>query len=278
MPDAAPAYRPIAEHLPGIYQEDPDSYEQVSGFLALVDSLYRAYLGELEDLLTWLSPEARRVAPPGLRADSDAASAVGDGTAADRGAVGEVFAELASWFAYEFPPSWSTGVAENDRDREREFLLRVARLWRDRGTPTGFYSWLCFYFYFGVTDPELPFLLEHFKYRSTTPGEHVEDDDPDAHRVTVLVPQAGQFSDYRRRRELLQFVGREAPAHLWVRVCWVPTGFKLDVTNTTDVRAVLDKLAGFTAYADGLHLTDPDTATVMDRLGEGLLPGGGTTT
>jgi hypothetical protein len=275
--DAARAYRPIVEHLPAIYQEDPDSYEQVTGFLALVDHLYRAYLAELEDLSAWLSPEARRVWPPGLALDADAETIVGDGTPAARGAVGTVFSELASWFAYSFPPSWSSNDAEADRDLEREFLLRVPRLWRRRGTPTGFYSWLCFYF--ALEEPERPFLIEHFKYRSTPlPGAAPTDDDDDAHLVTLLVPRTTKFDDYRRRRELLQFIAREAPAHLFVRLCWVAPTFTLDLTKKQDVRAVLDTLAGFVPLSDGLHLNDVPLATVLDRLGEGLLPGGGRTT
>jgi hypothetical protein len=277
VPETAPAYRPIAEHLPAIYQEDAASYEQVSGFLALVDDLYRSYLGELESLAAWLSPEARNVWPPGTPYDANSAALVGDGTPSSRGAVGTLLAELASWFAYSFPPSWSTRDADADRDREREFLLRVSRLWRRRGTPTGFYSWLCFYF--ALEEAERPFLVEHFKYRKTPlPGQAPADEDPDAHVVTLLVPRTPKFDDYRRRRELHQFVSREAPAHLLMRLCWVPPGFTLDTTKKTDVRAVLDTLAGFTPLSDGLHLTDVPQATVLDRLGEGLLPGGGRTT
>jgi hypothetical protein len=275
MASTAPEYRPIAEHLPAIYQEDPDSWEQVQGFLGLVDDLYRTYLGALDDLTTWLSPEARNVQPPGVASPDNPVAA-----------YKAVFAELADWFAYAFPPSWSTGG--DDLDRQRAFLLRVARLWRRRGTPGGFYTWFCFYF-FGLSMPardDLPIMLEHFKYRAandnsgaTKPNPNSPKPDPSAHRVTLLVPRTAAFDDYSRRREVVQFVAREAPAHLLFRVCWVPPGYKLSLTNTAAVRKVLASLVGYVTYDDGIHLYEPPaTAKAGDRLDEGLLPGAGKTT
>lgn len=269
MPEASAGYRPIAEHLPAIYQEDADSWEQVQGFLGLLDDVYRSYLGALGDLTTLLSPEARLVQPPGVDAGQDP-------TDAYRAA----FAELADWFAWAFPASWASGDDDTDLARQREFLLRVARLWRRRGTPSGFYSWFCFYF----QPSELPILLEHFKYRppnddsgSAKPDPNVPDEY--AHRVTLLVPRTSDFDDYRRRREVVQFVAREAPAHLLFRVCWVPSGFSITLTSTAVVRNLLTTLAGYVAYDDGIHLDQPPAqATVLDRLGSGQLPGGGTTT
>jgi hypothetical protein len=268
---AAPEYRPIAEHLPAIYQEDPASWEQVQGFLGLVDALYRAYLASLDDLTTWLSPEARTVQPPGVAPQDDPV-----------GAYRAVFAELADWFAYAFPPSWASGDADADLDRQREFLLRVARFWRRRGTPSGFYSWFCFYFGLSPASPDdLPILIEHFKYRppSDTSGQQKPDPlvpDPYAHRVTLLVRRTTTFDDYRRRREVVQFVSREAPAHLLFRVCWVPPGYTLDLTKTAAVRTVLESLAGYVTYDDGIHLDEPPAvAKAGDRLGQGQLPGGG---
>lgn len=266
MADAPFGYRPIAEHLPAIYQEDADSWEQVQGFLGLLDELYRGYLGALDDVTTLLSPEARLVQPPGVEP-------AGDPVPAYRA----VFAELADWFAFAFPPSWATGDDDDDLDRQRAFLLRVARLWRRRGTPAGFYAWLRFYFDFAT----LPILIEHFKYRPNgdTSGAAPGGTDDYAHRVTLLVHRTTQFDDYRRRREIVQFVSREAPAHLLFRVCWVGPEYTLDLTDKNAVRDVLTKLVGYVAYEDGLHLYEPpDAPGVGSRLGQGLLPGGGKTT
>jgi hypothetical protein len=276
MASAAPEYRPIAEHLPAIYQEDAASWEQVRGFLGLVDALYRSYLGALEDLTTWLSPDARTVQPPGIAPQDDPVAE-----------YMAVYAELADWFAYAFPPSWATGDADADLDRRRAFLLRVARLWRRRGTPGGFYAWFGFYF-FGLTVPahdDRPIMIEHFKYRAandtsgaTKPDPNAPIPDPAAHQVTLLVPRTTAFDDYRRRREVVQFVAREAPAHLLFRVCWVPPGYALSLTNTAAVRKVLASLVSYVTYDDGIHLDEPPgTAKAVDRLGEGLLPGAGTT-
>lgn len=270
MPEAPAGYRPIAEHLPAIYQEDADSWQQVQGFLGLLDDLYRDYLGALDDLTTFLSPEARLVQPPGVAPQADP-------TRAYTG----VFAELADWFAFAFPASWSAGLkADELLDRQREFLLRVSRFWRRRGTPSGFYSWFCFYF----QPKERPFLIEHFKYRPPNDPSGTDPPDPSApdeyaHRVTLLVPRTKDFDDYRRRREVVQFVAHDAPAHLLVRVCWVPPEFEIALTSTAKVRALLDTLAGYVAYDDGIHLDQsPGTATALERLGQGQLPGGGTTT
>ena len=72
MPDRTPLYRQVAEHLPGVYQEDADSWAQIAGYLAPVDALLRAYVAQLEDVTTWLSPDARSMQPPGLPAGAPA--------------------------------------------------------------------------------------------------------------------------------------------------------------------------------------------------------------
>ena len=187
------SYRPIAEHLPGVYQGDAASFAQVRGYTQLVDALYRAYLAQLDDLTTWLSPDARDVWPPGLQPSAPMEAVYA--------AYGDVFNEVARWFAFRFPESWNLTDEEDELDRERHFLLRVPRFWRRRGTPRGFVAWFCFYFKL-FTRPERPQLLEHFKYRPAddTSGTTAGDEDPYAHRVTLLVPRSGEFRTVSRRR------------------------------------------------------------------------------
>lgn len=265
---AAPAYRPIADHLPAVYQEDAQSYGQVRGYLGLLDDLSRAYLAQLDDFLTWLSPEARTVHPPGL----DPAGAI----SWTYEAYGALFDELADWFAFRFPGSWKLEDEEAELDRERDFLLRVARLWRARGTPRGFYAWFCFYF--ELRDPnEQPFLVEHFKYREEGDISGAAPNDPDesAHRGTLFVPITA-FRDHRRRLEAAEVVARSAPAHLLFRVCWVPEGFDLNLTKPAEVREVLRLIADFVPLEDGIHLAEEqDEPRSIDHLGLGALPGQG---
>ena len=283
MPEHVALYRPSVEALPAVYQDDPVSYEQVTGFLSFVDDLLRAYLAALEDVTAWLGPEALGVRPPGLSS----------GLAAEPGveqehpevvAVREVFAELAGWFAFTTPRSWEQldpGGApdpEATLDRQREFLLRAARIWRERGTPRGFLAWLCFWFEL-EEDDEVPLLLEHFKYRDdhTIGSEGDTREDPFAHRVSLLVP-LGAFGTYERRREVVQFVARHAPAHLVVRVCWVAQGFEGPALgDEAAVRELLRTISNFVEEDDGVHLgkCPLDQAGPRDRLGQGVLPGGG---
>ena len=273
MAERAPDHRTIASQLPAIYEEDPGSHAQVAGYLGLFDDLDRAYLAQLDDLTTWLSPEAQSVQPPGL--------AAGEETGPAHEAA---FAELADWFAFRFPGSWRAIAADEPslRERQRQFLLRAARLWRRRGTPRGFHAWFCFYFDLsppasGNAVDTRPILIEHFRYR---PPSVPAEDDPYALRVTMLVPLTGNFREYRRRREAQRFVSEHAPAHLVTRLCWVVEGFEkgppaFDLQNVTDVRSVLERIASFVPLDDGIHLEkageDPDP---LDLLG-GALPGAG---
>jgi hypothetical protein len=277
MPDLASAYRTTASHLPAIYQEDAASWRQVNDYLSLTDEVVRSLITELDELGTWLSPRARQVAVPGVGHGSGSSDAIERLLAlAD---------ELAGWFAYEFPASWrDPDDPDAELDRKFDFLLRVARLWRRRGTPTGFYSWLCVRF--GIGPAERPIMIEHFKYRSDDPGADPDDEDAAAHRVTLLVPvptsgpgAAGTlFGDYRRRRELLEFVERNAPAHLLFRVCWIaaddPRYEDYDPTGVTEVRELLETIATYTSADDGIHLEhDPPSGSPLNRIDLGNLPG-----
>jgi hypothetical protein len=265
------AYTPIAAHLPGAYQQDADSYEQVSGYLGLVDELLRGAAAQLDDLLLWLSPDMRSLRPPGLAPDAQ---------------VGEIYAryraladELASWFGYRFPGSWERrDDPDAELNRKRAFLQRAARLWRRRGTPRGFYAWLVFAF--DLWDPQArPIMIEHFRYRDDDSAGAAEGDEDDfAHRVTLLVPLGDRFPDMRRRRELADWVERQAPAHLQVRVCWLApgdpryTGF--DPTKPDDVRTLLRTIASYTPLEEGIHLEAPPIeGRAQDSLGLATLPG-----
>lgn len=275
MPERPPIYRPVAEHLPAVYQEEPASWEQLTGYLSALDTLLRAYVAQLEDVTTWLSPNARDVQPPGLPPGAPAA---------DRHRA--VFAELASWFAWEFPQSWRVGRdVESQLDRERAFLLRAARLWRRRGTPQGFVDWFCFAFGIeapvGTEDDDRPLLIEHFKHRPTgDPSGRDEDEDDDADqyalRVTLLVPRTAAFDDYRRRREAVEFVERWLPAHIHGSVCWVLPGEDWRPTSSAEMRELLEELAGYTPEEDGIHVRGEGVDPIPpNRLGQGRLPGTG---
>jgi hypothetical protein len=181
MPEPGSVYLPLAAHLPAVYQEDADSWEQVTEYLGLVDELLRGLLVELDEAGTWLGPEFRTVAVPGLPADAAPDAIV------ERWF--ELVDELAAWFGFAFPDSWHVaGDPDAELDRKRTFLLRAAQIWRRRGTPNGFYAWLVFWF---ALAPPLPIMIEHFKYRSADPGAALADarggDQAPQRRVAVLV-------------------------------------------------------------------------------------------
>jgi hypothetical protein len=264
------AYTPIAADLPAVYREDADSFAQLDSFLGLVDELHRAYLDRLGELGAWLSP-AGSAWPPGL-----GLTAGGDAVLAR---YEELYDELASWFGYAFPGSWPTeavGVASR-----RDLLLRVARLWRRRGTPRGLLDWFCSYF--GLTEEaQRPELVEHFAYADPATGEA---DGCDAGlRATLLVPAGPPFRDRARRGEARQFVDRFAPSHVLVRVCWVRPGSRLprpDRPNDpatwedhrAEVRRRLRSVVDHTEHAGAMHLDEcRSDRPVEDRLGTGRLP------
>jgi hypothetical protein len=268
--ERAPRHRPVAEHLPAVYQGDADSWAQVRGYLGLVDALDRAALAEIEDLPLWLSPDARKLHPPGLR----------PGAGPD-----EVYArylalagELADWFGFTYPESWSVpGDRERELDRKLEFCRRAARLWRRRGTPRGFYAWLCFWFELDDRD-DRPALIEHYKIRVSA-----TDPDEGARTITLLVPRGDAFERYERRRELVRFVDRHAPAHLVVRVCWIhpqdlanryPAPTDSAAVKRTKLRTLVETVGDYTPEEDGIHLElSPFPDRPLDRLGHGTLPG-----
>jgi hypothetical protein len=274
VPEHAPLYRPVAAHLPAIYQEDAESWAQVTGYLGLLDELFRAYAAQVEDVTTWLSPAGVRQPAPGRA----------PGTTAE---VEELLDELADWFAFRFPASWDPAPGAPDAEvaaalaRRRDFVLRAARFWRRRGTPQGLVAWLSFLFALD-TVADRPIVLEHFKYRPAgdTTGSAEGDDDPYALRLSVLVPRTAAFDDYRRRRELVEAVERWAPAHLMTRVCWfdpdrltATDDTRIDPADVARTRALLADIRDFIPEADGIHLHDPDVAPAAgDRLGHGRLP------
>ncbi len=217
-------YTPLVEDLPPIYRRDRVSYDQLAGYLGLVDDLQRGYIERLDEITSWLSPQALDVWPAGVPLDAGA----------DRllTAYREAFDELAGWFAYVFPGSWNDEY--HGLDKKRRFLQRVARLWRRRGSPRGFVDWVSFAF--DIADEHRPMLFEHFKY-GEDPGSPAK---PPWLRATLLVRSSDpvtnpapagqpaavtnsteQFQHFARRRELVEFVEASAPAHVDVRVCWV---------------------------------------------------------
>lgn len=270
---ASPDYLPLAFDLPEVYQEDGRSFAQVDSYLGLADELAREYLERLDELGTWLSPLAPELWPPGLLLDA--------GEDAVRDAYLAVFDELARWFAFRFPASWTrdgAGIA-----KRRTFLAKAARLWRRRGTPRGFLDWFCLAF--DVAPIDRPYLLEHFKFGPPAPGEPGE---APWLRATLFVPSTDQFSDFSRRREAISFANHYTPAHVLMRVCWVRPDFTLDpvpgpgATATavaayrTRIRELLCSLVSFVDHANAIRIWECiDEGRPIDRLGVGRLPGGG---
>jgi len=202
----SPDFTRTAATLPALYHEDLASYEQLDGYLGIADALHEAMLELLEDLEFAVGPDAA------LRWPTDVPLDVGaDALLAELSAR---YDALAGWFAYETPGSW--GTAEQGVATRRLFLSKAARLWRRRGTPSGFIDWFCVYF--GITEPdERPYLLEHFK----VPGGTF---DAEPFTGTLFVPNSEPFEDYRRRLEAAQFTRWYAPAHVALRVCYVSVG------------------------------------------------------
>jgi hypothetical protein len=255
--------------------EDPASFAQLESYLGLADDLNRAYIQRLDELATWLSPDAVSVWPPDRPFDAG-------GDAILRRYLA-VYDELARWFAFTFPPSW--GTAAGSLARRRDFLNRAARLWRRRGTPRGFVDW--FVFWFGIAEADRPFLVEHFKFGQPTGAAGETGPEPWL-RATLFVPSTAQFSDFNRRREAIAVAERYAPAHVHLRVCWVKPGWNLDpvpgagastdeiATFRNRVNDVLCSLVSFVDHANGIHIWECiDEGRPVDRLNVGQLPGGG---
>jgi len=272
-------YTPVARHLPAVFGADPQSLDQLDGFLAMVDELHRAYLDRLEEVPQWLSPAAAAW-PPGAGLDAGADAVLGR--------VVEVYDALAGWFAFTVPASWGADAA--GIERRRAFLARAARIWRRRGTPRGFLAWFCLYF--GIDQPvarpeDRPVLLEHFKFGRPVGAGDEQGPDPGL-RATLLVPVIEAFGDYLRRQEVVDFVGRYAPSHVLIRVCWVAPGFRTalgllptpdpaDAAATEDyrrrVRRLLCSMVDVIDHGSALHLGDCiDEGRSIDRLDVGRLP------
>ncbi|MFF0204623.1 hypothetical protein [Streptomyces sp. NPDC005017] len=276
----AAEYTTIATHLPGVFAADRESFEQIEGFLALVDDLNRAYLDRLAELPLWYSP-AGAAWPPGLPADAG-----GDALLTR---ISELYDELADWYGFVFPGTWRDAQGLT---RKREFLEKAARLWRRRGTPRGFLDWFCLWF--GLSEPsQRPLLVEHFKYATAGERAGTPHTDTDGRRrplpwlrATLFVPVSAAFPDAAARTEASLVVERYAPAHVLTRLCWVPDGFVLerrqgpgaDDPETEEefrerVRGLLCGLVDLTEHKDGLRLGSCiDEGAAADRLDVGRLP------
>lgn len=273
---ASADYTRLALHLPAVYQDDVASFAQIDAYLGLVDELNHAYVERLEDLALTLGPDAALRWPTDVPLDAG-----GDAVVA---AYLGLYDEVATWGGFRFPASWSED--EDGVLLRRQLLARMARLWRRRGTPRGFLDWFCLAF--GIAPDRRPYLLEHFK----VPGPQIEDPELTG---TLFVPSTAQFSDYRRRREAVEFVGWYAPAHVALRVCWtrpdfVPPApppvpaepmsaatrsqFESDVDDyRADLRALLCSITSFIDHANGIRIWECiDEGRPIDRLDVGHLP------
>lgn len=234
-------YRPLSEGLPAVYQDDQESFAQLDSFLGLVDELNRAHLRRAADLRTWLSPDAPTLRPPSFVTDDVDAAAVGVAHA-------EVLDAIAQWFAFRFPSGWPT--MPDFVTRRASMLRELARLWRERATPSGFVDFIALFF--GLAPTERPLLVEHFTV-AEEPGElAAQPPDRPPHPVadpwltaTLFVPcypagelkpadPEGLFARHESRRELIAIVDRYSPAHVDVRVCWVAPDFAAQTLRPPD--------------------------------------------
>lgn len=276
----SPDHTRLAAQLPAVYHDDAASFAQVDAFLGLADELSHAIVERLEDLMMTLGPDAVLRWPTDLPYDA--------GTDALLASYFATYDEVASWASFTFPSSWDkdqSGLA-----RRREFLARSARLWRRRGTPRGFLSW--FALYFGVAATDRPHLLEHFK----APGLAVTGE---PYTATLFIPSTPQFTEWGRREEASEFVRRYAPAHVAMRVCFVPTDMFTTLavfaapptlpdnptnaqvaayaaqiaTKQADLNALLCSVVSVVSHDSGIHVYECiDEGRTIDRLGVGLLP------
>lgn len=291
-----PLYTPLVDDLPPIYRRDQESFDQLAGYLGLVDDLQRAYIERLDEISSWLSPHALDVWPAGLPLDAG-----NDRLLADYRAV---FDQLASWFSFVFPGSWND---EHDGlDKKRRFLQRAARLCRRRGAPNGFLDWVSFAF--DIIDVHRPLLFEHFKYGydPASPAEPpwlratlvIRSGDPITNPPPVGEPAEAtnstqQWQHFARRRELVEFVEATAPSHIHVRVCWVnvdrlpvilPADLAPPFTDArvrayqAQIRELLCSLGDDIPHALGVDALEcAQTGAPKDRLGIAKLPSAGRT-
>ena len=276
----SPDYTRLAQQLPALYQEDAPSFAQVDAFLGLADELDHAHLERLEDLALAASPDAMLRWPAELPLDAG-----GDAVLAS---YAEAYDVVAGWLGFVFPPGWA--ATEPGLAKRRTVLAAMTRLWRRRGTPRGFLDWFCRYFDAPAT--ARPLLVEHFK----APGGQLV---AEPYTATLFVPSTTDFEEFRRRREAVEFVNWYAPAHVWIRVCFVstrlfkeigilasppvlsqkPTEQDLKVyadavaTHQKDLNALLCSVVSVVSHANGVHVYECiDEGRGLDRLDMGLLP------
>ncbi len=227
----SPDYTRLASQLPALYQDDAASFAQVDAYLELADDLNRAYVERLEDLAFAVGPDAALRWPTDLPLDAGADALLGSYL--------ETYDAVGEWMAYMFPSSW--GADEAGVIARRRFLAKAARLWRRRGTPRGFVDWFCVYF--GLEqEASKPFLLEHFKAAGALYT-------PNAFTATLYVPNTAPFGEHRRRLEASDFVHWYAPAHVDMRICYVPVD-RFDAFLPFTAPAVLDDDATLSAIED----------------------------
>jgi hypothetical protein len=153
-------------------------------------------------------------------------------------------------------------------------------------TPRGFLDWLCLAFDI-ESEAERPFLVEHFKIGPPVDADGDAGSDPGL-RATLFVPSVERFLDFSLRREVVEFVERNAPAHVLMRVCWVEPGFTLGTVPgpgatgeeiekyRARVQRLLCSLVSLVDHQHGLHIWSCiDEGRDIDRLGTARLPGGG---
>jgi hypothetical protein len=276
-----------AASLPPVYQEHLESFGQVDAYLGLADELARVQVEALDDLGALLGPDASLRWPGQLPATA--------GPAALAAALTERYDSVARWVAFEFPGAWATDL--RGLTTRRTFLAKATRLWRRRGTPRGFIDWCCLYF--GLHDQdreERPVLVEHYKIAG--PGFT-----PEPFTATLFVPLSPAVATNAQRVAVAEFVRWYSPAHLAIRVCFVPADvfdtfrvfadpamlagdspaavatYEADLrAQATLLRELMCTTVSAVSHADGIHLygcppdRPPVTERDIDHLGIGALP------
>ncbi|HMR48211.1 MAG TPA: phage tail protein [Arachnia sp.] len=192
-------------HLPATFSQDPQSRDFLDRFLAYFDTVFaeisRAHheVGRLFD-------------PAAVPADA-------------------WLDWLGSWFDLRFPAEW-------DIASRRELVAAATDIARARGTRAGLQRMLRWHL--GLTEP-WPIVIEHFHLGPDAPpvGGVPLPTEPEAHRMTIVVPRSRVPDDDDARRRLHRLVDGWIPAHTTACLRLVDSGVVLGHQSLLGVDTLL---------------------------------------